>query len=65
MSPEAAESLRVIEQWASRGLVFYNELATRSTKTRAVCPECFHGLRDRGVSVQCAACGWEKYRGPA
>ncbi len=65
MSPEAAESLRVIEQWAAQGLVFYNDLETRSTKTRRVCPRCGHGIRDLGVSLECAAaCGWEKYRRP-
>ncbi len=55
MTPEAAESLRVIDQWAARGLVFYNDLETRSTRTRAVCPQCG---ADRS-EPECV-CGWEQ-----
>lgn len=59
----AAHAERVILEWASRGLVLWNDLETKSTRTRRVCPRCFSGVRERPLGYDCAAgCGWETVR---
>lgn len=55
---EAAER---IADAVRHGLVYYTDLATQSTRVRAVCPRCLSGVTVGPVLHRCAAgCGWTR-----